>query len=93
MPLYENIASKLPSGINLLMGADVNNINFPNGHSGVSSSVPGPVLQTTKSAISVKTFYYFFAFPSVFIEHFAISDMNYLLNIRKTQMITSITGM
>ena len=75
------------------MGAEVNNINFPNGHSGVSSSVPGPVLQTTKSAISVKTFYCFFAFPSVFIEHFAISDMNYLLNMRKTQMITSITGM
>ena len=49
------------------MWADVNNINFPNGHSGVSSSVPGPVLQTTKSAIAVKTFYYFFAFSSVFI--------------------------
>ena len=50
--LYESISSSLPSGINLFMGADVQNLNKDKGHSGISASVPGPVLPTSKSAIA-----------------------------------------
>ena len=50
--LYESISANVPSGINLFMGADVKNFSKYNGHSGVSASVPGPVLPTSKSAIA-----------------------------------------
>lgn len=50
--LYENISGQLPSGINLFMGTDVKNFNSYSGHSGVSASVPGPILPTKKSAIA-----------------------------------------
>ena len=50
--VYESVSSSLPAGINLFMGADVKNMKNDKGHSGLSASVPGPVLPTPKSAIA-----------------------------------------
>lgn len=50
--IYESVANAVPSGINLFMGADIENFSASDGHSGVSASVPGPVLPTKKSAIA-----------------------------------------
>lgn len=49
--LFMQVSSRLPNGINLIMGSKVAGLNKGAGHSGISASVPGPAIPSEKSAI------------------------------------------